>query len=132
MNFMTQVESFDSTRLRFDSHVKAGAQKQRALAVSGKEQSTYNPRGQLRMQQKKAARAAATVKSKTTAFGVTDDEIKERLFKQFQSFQYYRLTDLKNLLKLPMDRVRNVLLQIAERDEEGEFKGRWKLKDEYK
>lgn len=71
-------------------------------------------------------------KEKRTAFGLSEDDIKLRLFKRFEDFEYYSLKHLADLEKLPQERVRLVLRSIADRELAGDHKGKWHLKQAFK
>ena len=62
------------------------------------------------------------------SYGLSDDDVRARLFKRFEAYSYYSLSDLAKLEKLPQGRVREVLITIADREDEGEHRNKWSLK----
>eukprot|EP00040_Diaphanoeca_grandis_P015184 m.77239 g.77239 ORF g.77239 m.77239 type:complete len:288 (-) comp24993_c0_seq1:27-890(-) len=63
--------------------------------------------------------------------GVTDEQIKQRLFKLFQEFEYWTFADLITKTKFPAQRVRDTLRTIAQNEQGGDHKGKYRLKAVY-
>jgi len=72
----------------------------------------------------------AKIEKKYSGDGVTDEDIKKRLFKRFVEFGHYTLTNLYHLEKLPQARIRPVLQTIAVLKKHDSGGMKWCLKDE--
>jgi len=130
-HFVLQVDSLQSIEDRFSKRVVNEADKETTSQVSGPMMHHYNPRGQVHLDQRRQQAAKGTTQ-KATAIGVTPDQIKVRLFKRFEAFTYYSLSDLAKLEKLPQAAVRAVLDEIATKENEGEHRHKWALKPAYR
>lgn len=129
-HFALTFDSMKTIQDRFSQRVRSDADKETTSEVSGPRIQHYNPRGQAQVEQRRTAGKAPT--AKTTAIGVTDEEIQVRLFKRFEEFTYYSLANLAALEKLPQSAVRKVLEVIAEKQGEGEHRNKWALKAAYR
>lgn len=130
-HFVLTNDSLESIQSRFSQRVHTDADKETTSEVTGPKISHYNPRGQAQLNQRRGVAGKAPV-AKTTAIGVTDDEIKVRLFKRFEDFGYYSLANLAKLEKLPQSAVKRVLDEIAEKQGEGEHRNKWALRAAYR
>eukprot|EP00041_Stephanoeca_diplocostata_P011781 m.194798 g.194798 ORF g.194798 m.194798 type:complete len:295 (+) comp18663_c0_seq6:262-1146(+) len=127
-NAHTSLQDFATIRKRIDTSARQSANRRVAKEISSKTgaRHSFNPISAHVPTQRRE------VKQKRTAFGLSDDVIKQRLFKRFEDHEYYSLKDLAALEKLPDDRVRQVLHLIADRAPAGPHKGKWHLKASHK
>lgn len=139
INMEAQINSdlqsgYDDVANRFKAKNAAAHNVQEAKEIKSNQMvNHYNPYGKNMKEARsdEAAKKKYKAQNMTSSYGITDDDIKQRLFEKFAEFEYWQFIDLNKKLKLPQVRVKNVLKEIAQYETKGEHKMRWRLKSVY-